>query len=316
MKPNLLKKKIKTYLKYLNYNKPVRFIFRRCDICGSKKNTIIKETISWNRKKYGYLPIVACDFCGFIFQKLNFSKEFYFDFYSNFYRKIIFKDPIPSKKFLIDQKKRGQGIYNFVKKYFKKKGSMLDVGASTGLMLSVFKDNGWKVKGNDPDVQFVNYGNNKLKLKIDSCQAEDMKYNQKFDLILIMGSLEHCYDPNLVLKKCAEYSKKGSILVLECRGDPQGKIKKYFNHNHHRYFNGNTQELIMIKHGWKPYLTTQNEITGPTRQGGYFTFGRYLGKNNKVNISRLIQMGKKETVETVKNRFIYFDALAHKKKSN
>ena len=123
MKTNFLKKKIKTYLKYLNYNKPIKFSLRRCDICGSKKNTIIKEIISWNRKKYGYLPIVACDFCGFIFQKINFTKEFYFDFYANYYRKIIFKDPTPSKKFLIDQKKRGQGIYNFVIKYFKKKGA-------------------------------------------------------------------------------------------------------------------------------------------------------------------------------------------------
>ena len=106
---------------------------------------------------------------------------------------------------------------------------------------------------------------------------ENIKELEKLnpDLIIIMGSLEHCYNPNLVLKKCADFSKKDSILILECRGDPRGKIKDFFNHNHHRYFNGNTQELIMIKHGWEPFLTTQNPICGPTRQGGYFTFGRY-----------------------------------------
>ena len=35
-----------------------------------------------------------------------------------------------------------------------------------------------------------------------------MNYNKKFDLIIIMGSLEHCYDPNMVLKNVLSILKK------------------------------------------------------------------------------------------------------------
>jgi 2-polyprenyl-3-methyl-5-hydroxy-6-metoxy-1,4-benzoquinol methylase len=305
-----LTKIVKDYLKYLKIKKKVFYKIRSCEICGSKKNTIIQEKISWNRSKYGTFPVVACNFCGFLFQLIKFSKKFYNDFYSEYYRKIIFSNKTPSKEFLQDQEYRGKKLYNFVKKFFKRKGSILDVGSSVGLMLLPFKKKGWQIHGNDPDTPFVKYAVSKLKLPIDLCQAEDMKYDKKFDLIIIMGSLEHCYDPNIVLKKCAKYSKKNSILVLEGRGDPLGKISDFFNHNHHRYFNGNSLELMMIKHGWTPFLTTQYPIYGPTRLPGYSAYGRFSSKKPNIkSFKKIIKNGKKETVESVKYRFKYFEYI-------
>ena len=207
MKNYNLKKIVNNYLNYLNYKKKYSFKIRSCEICGSKKNTIILEKISWNRGKYGFFPVVTCNFCGFLFQLIKFNKKFYNDFYSKYYRKIIFSDSIPSKAFLKDQEYRGKRLYKFVNKFFKKKGSVLDVGSSVGLMLKPFKKNGWSINGNDPDTPFVKYAVDKLNLPIDLCQAEDMNYNKKFDLIIIMGSLEHCYD-QYGFKKCAKYSKK------------------------------------------------------------------------------------------------------------
>ena len=42
------------------------------------------------------------------------------------------------------------------------------------------------------------------------------------DLIIIMGSLEHVSDVNIVMKKIERAIKKNGILVLEARGDPLG----------------------------------------------------------------------------------------------
>ena len=61
-----LTKIVKDYLKYLKIKKKVFYKIRSCEICGSKKNTIIQEKISWNRSKYGTFPVVACNFCGFL----------------------------------------------------------------------------------------------------------------------------------------------------------------------------------------------------------------------------------------------------------
>ena len=106
--------------------------------------------------------------------------------------------------------------------------------------------------------------------------------NNSLDLIIIAGSLEHCYDPNKVLTLCAKAAKKGSLIVLETRGEPRATSKVYFNHNHHRYFSMNSIELMMIKHGWTPFLTTQYPIYGPTRLPGYSAYGRFSSKKPNI----------------------------------
>lgn len=304
---------IKKYLDYLGSDQSFKAKKIKCDICRSSESTIIREEISWNNNKYGVMPVSCCNKCGFLFQTYKFNKKFYNLFYSEYYRKIIFNDIIPSKSFINDQRSRGKKLYNFLKNYLPKKGKMLDVGSGIGTMLEPFIKSGWTCVGNDPDYHFVKYGKEKLGLPVECIQSEDMTLdNNYYDLIIIMGSLEHCYDPNKVMQKCAEGAKKNSILVLEARGDPQSSTKNYFNHNHHRYFSANSLELIMIKHGWMPILTTSYPITGPTRKGGIYCIGEFSGKKNK-SLKSIINSGKKETVDTVLHRFKYFDYIASNK---
>ena len=57
---------------------------------------------------------------------------------------------------------------------------------------------------------FINYGKN-IKLELKDQQAEDMNFKNFFDLTIIMGSLEHCYDVNKVMNKCSISSKNGGF---------------------------------------------------------------------------------------------------------
>ena len=50
----------------------------------------------------------------------------------------------------------------------------------------------------------------------------------------------------------------------------------------------NTMELIMIKYGWKPFLTTRYPITGPSRPNTQFCLGKYKGKSTKKIRNRKI----------------------------
>ena len=305
------KDEIRKYLSYLGVKE--KFISKKikCEICSSKENKVIQKKISWNNNKFGVLPVCCCLNCGFLFQNPRFESKFYEKFYSEFYRKKIYKDLIPSKPFLKDQENRGIKIFNFLKKYLrKKKGTVLDVGCSVGMMFRPFLKNGWKCIGNDPDYHYVEYGRKKFNLPVEFLQAENMKLNKNsLDLIIIAGSLEHCYDPNKVLSLCAKASKKGAIIVLEARGEPRSKSKVYFNHNHHRYFSLNSLELIMIKHGWKPFLSTMYPISGPTREGGVWALGTFTGKKNTKKFNALIKNGKNETYESIVNKFKYYDYI-------
>ena len=91
------------------------------------------------------------------------------------------------------------------------------------------------------------------------------------------------------------FKKKNSILVLEGRGDPQGKIENFFNHNHHRYFNGNSLELIMIKHGWIPFLTTQYQFMVQVDYQVSPAYGRFSSKKPSMkSFKKIISNGKKK----------------------
>tara|TARA_B100000989_G_scaffold230865_1_gene177677 strand:+ start:1301 stop:2248 length:948 start_codon:yes stop_codon:yes gene_type:complete len=310
----MLKKNIryfeKKYLKYLNCNIKYKAKKINCEICNCSKNTKIIDVISWSNQYYGYMPIVTCNSCGYVFQLYRFSRKFYENFYSKYYREKIFQNPNPSTKFINDQKYRGKKLYNFLKKekIIKNNGSMLDVGCSSGLFLLPFIKNGWECFGNDPDKAFVDYGLKKYKLPIKYEQAEDMKLKKKsFDLIIIMGSLEHCFDPNIVMKKCSQAARNNCVLVLEARGNPQSQSKKFFNHNHHRYLTENSLELMMMKFGFEPILSTSYPITGPTRKGSIFTIG--IKKKNKFNLKKLLEYGKKESIASVIFKYKYFNKM-------
>lgn len=309
MKISQIKKK---YFNFLNIGTNYSYKKIKCEICGSKKSTVIQEKISWGNEKFGNLPIVCCDYCGFLFQNPRFEKKFYKKFYREYYRKKIYSDKIPSKSFLQDQLNRGINIHKYLLKNYKipKKGKFLDVGCSTGLMMKPFLKNGWDCYGNDPDEPYVKFGQDKLKLPIEYIDAEEMNYKKNFfDLILIAGSLEHCFDPNVVMEKCSQFAKKNSLLILEARGEPRSVSKYYFNHNHHRYFSLNSLELIMIKYGWEPIETTMYPISGPTREGGIWCIGRFKKKTLNKKFLELIKKGKKETFKTIVSKFNYYNYL-------
>ena len=132
------KKEIKKYLNFLKFKKFYKPSFRPCEICGGKDTKVFIKKISWNDKKYGILPVHCCNNCGMVFQNPRFSKDFYFDYYKKIYRDITLKTQTPSKDFTNDQIRRGKILYNFLKPLLPKKGSMLDVGCSVGLMMKEF----------------------------------------------------------------------------------------------------------------------------------------------------------------------------------
>ena len=202
-----------------------------------------------------------------VFQNPRFNKEFYNYYYKNNYLNKTRKTELPSKKFINDQIKRGKILYKFLKPIIPKKGTMLDVGCSVGLMMREFINNKWNCIGNDPVETHIKLGKEKFNLPVECLQSEDMKLNKNFfDLIIIMGSIDHVYDLNLVMKKCEKAMKKDGILVLEARGNPLGRTSDYFNQSHHRYFSQTTIKLLMIKYGYEPILTTSFPLTGPSRK--------------------------------------------------
>jgi len=281
-----------------------------CEVCGCSENTVIREIITIGKGAFGKLPVVACNRCGYLYQSPRFNREFYDDYYTTFYRNVVKGNPEPDEEFIADQKKRGELLYEFLRKYVSSPGAVCDVGCSVGTMLIPFMEAGWDAYGTDPDVGFVKYGREKLGLPVEAMSAEDMHLeDKKYDFIMILGSLEHVYDPNRVLSLCRKASSDKGYLLLEGRGHPQSESKVYFNHNHHRYYTFTSMELMMIKHGWNPLLTTDEPICGPTRPGGIYCLGKVANIPDEESFLSIIASGKRETPEEIMKKFDELDKV-------
>jgi len=277
-----------------------------CEVCGGDEHTIIREQCDIGLQKFGKLPVVACNRCGFLFQSPRFCREFYNDYYGRRYRDVMYGNSAPSQDYIDDQIRRAHHIRQNLKAHLPRTGRILDVGCAVGAMLIPFIENGWQAHGTDPDVGFAQYGRDALGLPVEVVAAEEMRLDDEaYDLIIIMGSLEHVYDPNRTLELCRRASRPNGLLLLEGRGHPNGP--RYFNHTHHRYLSLNSMELLMIRHGWSPVLTTDEPLSGPTRPGRIYCLGRAGNIPGRKAFLELIDSGKREDPADLLCKFARFD---------
>lgn len=269
-----------------------------CEVCSHDSFTVIRKEISLGKGTYGSLPIQGCNSCGYLMQNPRFDRDFYQAFYRDYYRNMIAGDAEPSPSFIEDQLERGRLLHQYLLPLLGDRvGTMLDVGCSAGGFLLPFRNDGWTVMGSDPDKGYVDYGQRVWGLPIRYEDSEDMELaDESLDLVIIMGSLEHVYDPNVILQKCRKASKPDGLIVLEGRYSPLSYSFDYFNHNHHRYLREDSIESLLVKHGWQPIVNTSELICGPTRAGNGYCVGRvaeiptreefesYLRKRNNLRL--------------------------------
>jgi len=261
-----------------------------CEICQSSDAEILLPIIHGPQNKLVALPVMGCRECGHIYQLYRFEYNFYQDYYDKFYRLNLFGNTEPDEYFFRDQIKRGDYLYKNLQQYLPEKGVLIDVGCSAGGLMIPFARRGWRVTGNDPDSAYASYGK-KLGLIIDTVSAEEMTVSEPANLIIINGSLEHVYDVNQVMAKCRTVAAPEGLLLIEGRALGYGMQQGYLTHNHRRFLTPHSIELLMLKHGWMPILTTEMPLCGPTRPGAVFVLAR-AGQVDVQDFERVQALGQ------------------------
>ncbi|MDX7986309.1 class I SAM-dependent methyltransferase [Xenorhabdus sp. 12] len=277
-------KSVRHYLELLQMRQDYQPTPIACEICDSSTCLTLLTHVHGPQENAVALPVVGCTQCGHIYQIYRFDSQFYQDYYDKFYRLNLFGDSEPDKTFFLDQIKRGNYLYKNLSSWLPKQGYLIDVGCSAGGLMIPFAKRGWQVKGNDPDSAYAQYGK-KLGLNIDTVSAEDMATDELADLIIINGSLEHVYDVNRVMEKCRAMAADQGLLLIEGRALGYGMQQGYLTHNHRRFLTPHSIELLMLKHGWTPVLTTETPLCGPTRPGAVFVLGRASHTDSEVFVA-------------------------------
>ncbi|MDO8619131.1 MAG: class I SAM-dependent methyltransferase [Candidatus Daviesbacteria bacterium] len=165
---------------------------KKCRICHS-------EIVLFTEK--GKSKIYKCTNCGFGFtEDLNTQTGQYHRDETYIEEEGLFKNI-----FL----KRVKIITNFIKK-----GRVLEVGCSTGLMLSILKSMGWEALGVEISAKSANIARGRG-VEVITKPFEEVEFTGQFDVIIFNHTLEHVADPVLVIKKSAQLLKNKGILYID-----------------------------------------------------------------------------------------------------
>ena len=293
---------------------------KNCELCNSSDFTIIREFVDAGDDVQVPLLVKGCNQCGYIMQNPRPSPDFFEYYYNNFYsirRSLSDKNksinyalpsgeiPYESVKNQID---RAENIHKYIcgKDISLKSGLRLfDVGCGAGGFLKYFQEQGFDVDGNDPDLMAVEAAKKFFDITISSAMSENFKYQGKYDIFLIMGSLEHSVDPNSVLESIAKGSKDGTLLIHEGRSFPLSYSYKFLNFNHHRYLLRDIACAMLAKHGFKTLISTDEPICGESlgRDGNGFVIAEYDSTFRPKDNNALIEYMRENNLITEPKAF-------------
>lgn len=97
---------------------------------------------------------------------------------------------------------------------FKKTGKALEIGCSTGLMLSLLKNRGWNVSGVEISPKAAQVAGSRG-LNVKSLSFEDINLDEKFDLVIFNHTLEHLENPQKNIEKAISLLNKKGILYID-----------------------------------------------------------------------------------------------------
>ena len=100
-----------------------------------------------------------------------------------------------------------------------RKIKLLDIGCGGGLLSEPMTRLGADVTGIDASIKNINVAKihakkSNLKINYICSTPEDLKINQKFDVILNMEIIEHVNDVNMFIKSCSKHLKKDGIMFV------------------------------------------------------------------------------------------------------
>ena len=97
----------------------------------------------------------------------------------------------------------------------KQGGNLLEVGCGAGLLLEALKmqNTSWQLEGIEPIERAVKICNDKG-LNVFQGSFEELKGDQKYDLIVFWAVFDHFFDPFSIIKKCYSLLKSGGSIII------------------------------------------------------------------------------------------------------
>ena len=189
----------------------------QCPICSSNKYSILS-----NKDRYGFnLPYGSCQKCSLIQSVHKYKLKNYSTFYNHFYGPIYemgnyrANNNQNNEKAFLSRKKLGISIHKYITDFIilKQNSKILEIGCGLGSIMSCFHDKGYDVKGIDLKGEDIIFAKSKG-LNVEKKTVENLKKDEKFDLIILMRSLEHIPYPLSFIKLIkSKLNEHGALFI-------------------------------------------------------------------------------------------------------
>jgi 2-polyprenyl-3-methyl-5-hydroxy-6-metoxy-1,4-benzoquinol methylase len=179
-----------------------------CDFCASDNYNFYDESQGWK--------IVKCSSCGFCYTNPRPTEESLPQFYEQNY---YLNNELFGESYSEDGKAEAGFTYpkriTEVENWFNERGSILEIGAARGGYVNALAKRGWTSKGIDISKYAVEFGKQLYKVDLISGTLDTVKFNEKFDAIVMYQVLEHVPSPKFVLERSYELLKDDGVIVIE-----------------------------------------------------------------------------------------------------
>jgi 2-polyprenyl-3-methyl-5-hydroxy-6-metoxy-1,4-benzoquinol methylase len=143
--------------------------------------------------------------------------------------------------------------YSYFRPFLDKKKNILDIGSGTGVSCILLEKKGYNMTGVDPDPKNAQLINSKLKKgKCINSYFEDLKIENKVDVVWLTHVIEHLEQPDILLEKCKEWIVPDGIVCIavpDC-GNPNMLDHSLNNPYHIYHFTKNSLKQLFKKSGY------------------------------------------------------------------
>ena len=264
----------------------------KCEICGSKKYRVLfkqnfKDTSIFLFNSY---RVVQCLNCNFIYA-IDIPNQKLFDEY---YEKLSQYEFIETEGIVLNSYSiHNEKIINFISSDIKLNFEILEIGCSTGNLLSLLKKRGYiNLCGVDPSEKCISYIKKLYNITAIKSNINNLKINKKFDLIILSSVLEHLVDLKKSFKKICSLLKDKGLIFIEVPDVERFKDFIFFPYQqfsgeHIRYFSKNSLEQFLNLFNLKTIKFEKNiNMINKTIDPNLFFL---VQKNNENSLTKIQQ---------------------------
>ncbi|MGV8124329.1 MAG: class I SAM-dependent methyltransferase [Candidatus Xenobiia bacterium LiM19] len=170
-----------------------------------------------------------CERCGLVINRTGVEPSES----NNFYNTEYIKDNSYSKGSLLSAREHFEErlpsikvIADFLKQYLRNDMKVLEVGAATGELLYLIKNDVKECYGIEINELFSDFIQLELGIKASHTDYLKIDYEEKFDMIIAVNTIDHIYDILATVEKMYWDLNEGGYLYLEVPNDNQA-LKEY-----------------------------------------------------------------------------------------